>query len=84
MRWRGTARRSGSRCCQALPGTISRDDVRHLLERLGAAGMERVVAVDLTRDEFAIPVVRVVVPGLEGDPRHPSYRRARARGGGAA
>ena len=37
-----------------------------LLERLRAVGIEQVVAVDLTRPELAIPVVRVVVPGLEG------------------
>jgi thiazole/oxazole-forming peptide maturase SagD family component len=35
-----------------------------LLGRLAGAGIERVVAVDLTRDEFGIAVVRVVIPGL--------------------
>jgi ribosomal protein S12 methylthiotransferase accessory factor len=57
------------------------EDLRWLLARLRAVGVERVVACDLTRPEFGIPVVRVVIPGLEGDPRHPSYvpgRRARA------
>ena len=43
------------------------------LERLRAAGIGRVVAVDLTRPEFGVPVVRVVIPGLEGDIRHPHY-----------
>lgn len=43
------------------------------LERLRAAGIGRVVAVDLTRPDFGIPVVRVVIPGLEGDIRHPHY-----------
>jgi ribosomal protein S12 methylthiotransferase accessory factor len=36
------------------------------LERLRDAGIERVVVVDLTRPELRIPVVRVVIPGLEG------------------
>ncbi len=57
------------------------EDLRRLLARLRAIGVEQVVARDLTRAEFGIPVVRVVIPGLEGDPRHPSYvpgRRARA------
>lgn len=48
-------------------------DLRWALGRLAAAGVERVVAIDLTRPDFAIPVVRVVIPGLEGDPHHPNY-----------
>ena len=48
-------------------------DMRWELERLRAAGMARVVVVDLTRPEFGIPVVRVVIPGLEGDIKHPHY-----------
>ena len=61
-----------------------RDDLHRLLRRLGAAGASRVIAIDLTRPEFGIPVARVVIPGLEGDPRHPSYRpgpRARRAAG---
>jgi ribosomal protein S12 methylthiotransferase accessory factor len=41
-------------------------DVAWELERLHAAGIRQVVEIDLTRMEFGIPVVRVVVPGLEG------------------
>jgi ribosomal protein S12 methylthiotransferase accessory factor len=48
-------------------------DLRWELGRLRAAGMDRVVAVDLTRADLGIPVVRVVIPGLEGDIRHPHY-----------
>ena len=36
---------------------------------LRSAGISEVVAVDLTREEFGIPVVRVIVPGLEGPTR---------------
>jgi ribosomal protein S12 methylthiotransferase accessory factor len=32
---------------------------------LKKVGVTRVVAVDLTKEEFGLPVVRVVVPGLE-------------------
>jgi ribosomal protein S12 methylthiotransferase accessory factor len=49
-------------------------DLRQILERLSAAGITRAVAVDLTRAEFAIPVARLIVPGLEWDPHHPNYR----------
>jgi YcaO-like protein with predicted kinase domain len=48
-------------------------DLRWELERLSSIGVIRAVAIDLTRPDFAIPVVRVVLPGLEGDIRHPSY-----------
>jgi ribosomal protein S12 methylthiotransferase accessory factor len=50
-----------------------RQDLQWELERLRSAGITRAVAVDLTRPEFGIPVVRVVIPGLEGDVRHPHY-----------
>jgi ribosomal protein S12 methylthiotransferase accessory factor len=53
-----------------------------LLERLRSAGITQAIAVDLTRPEFGIPVVRMVVPGLEGFDHNPaSYepgQRARA------
>jgi YcaO-like protein with predicted kinase domain len=48
-------------------------DLRWELEHLRSAGIIRVIAVDLTRPEFGIPVVRVVIPSLEGDIRHPHY-----------
>jgi len=41
-------------------------DVDWELERLRAVGIERVVVVDLTRPEFDLSIVRVVIPGLEG------------------
>ena len=61
------------------------DDVAWELRRLRAVGVNRVVAVDLTQPEFGIPVVRVVVPGLEGDCRSAEYvqgaRALRVTGG---
>ncbi len=41
------------------------EDVEMELERLAAAGIEQVIAVDLTDRAIGVPVVRVVVPGLE-------------------
>ncbi|HEX8898647.1 MAG TPA: YcaO-like family protein [Chthoniobacterales bacterium] len=41
------------------------EDVAWELTCLEKAGIRRVVAVDLTKPEFGLPVVRVVVPGLE-------------------
>jgi ribosomal protein S12 methylthiotransferase accessory factor len=56
------------------------EDLRWALGRLAKVGIERVVAIDLTRPEFDIPVVRLVIPRLEWDPHHPNYRAgARAR-----
>ena len=48
-------------------------DLRLELAHLQSAGFGRVVAVDLTRAEFGIPVFKVVIPGLEGDIKHPNY-----------
>jgi YcaO-like protein with predicted kinase domain len=48
-------------------------DVRWQLQRLRAIGIERVVAVDLTRPDMGIPVVRLVIPGLEWDCTHRDY-----------
>ena len=38
-----------------------------LLDRLGAHGL-RPLALDLTRPEFGVPVIRVLCPGLEAEP----------------
>jgi ribosomal protein S12 methylthiotransferase accessory factor len=55
------------------------DDLAEALRRLRTAGIQQVVAVDLTKQEFQIPVVRVVIPGLEGPDEHTGYvRGARA------
>jgi ribosomal protein S12 methylthiotransferase accessory factor len=48
----------------SFTSTDLRDDLGFLLSRLAGAGMERVIAVDLTRPDIGIPVVRVRVPGL--------------------
>ncbi len=47
-------------------GRSFEEDLRLLLDRLRSVGIEEVIAVDLTRPEYKIPVVRVIIPGLEG------------------
>ncbi len=52
----------------AIPSFDSDDfltDITHTVGMLEKAGLDRVIAVDLTRPEIGIPVVRVIVPGLE-------------------
>jgi len=59
---------SEKRSFAAVPSFESDDfllDIRHMLARLQQAGLDRAVVVDLTRPEIGIPVVRVIVPGLE-------------------
>jgi ribosomal protein S12 methylthiotransferase accessory factor len=41
------------------------DDLQVILACLTKRGFKRVVAVDLTREELDIPVVKMIVPGLE-------------------
>lgn len=48
-------------------------DLDEILSRLAKVGLDEVVAVDLSRPELGIPVVRMIVPGLEGLDKSPSY-----------
>jgi len=41
------------------------DDIKFILNRLKQSGIKKVVVVDLTDPKLKIPVVRVIVPGLE-------------------
>jgi YcaO-like protein with predicted kinase domain len=49
------------------------EEVAWILRRLKEAGIRQAIAVDLTRPEFEVSVVRVVVPGLEGSDHHADY-----------
>ena len=40
-------------------------DIKYMQKKLEEAGLDRVIVVDLTRPEIGLPVVRVIVPGLE-------------------
>jgi ribosomal protein S12 methylthiotransferase accessory factor len=46
-------------------GETFEDDVEWELKCIKKAGIRSVVVIDLTKPEFALPVVRVIVPGLE-------------------
>jgi YcaO-like protein with predicted kinase domain len=49
-------------------------DLQVIVQRLATAGLERCVVADLTRADLGVPVVRVLVQGLEG-PYGSSTRR---------
>ncbi len=49
------------------------EDISWEVDRLVDVGVTQVVAVDLTKSEFGIPVVRVIIPGLEGMDHSPKY-----------
>ena len=40
-------------------------DITHIVGQIRGVGLTRVIVVDLTRAEIGVPVVRVIVPGLE-------------------
>jgi len=50
----------------SLVSSTFNEDVAWELKGLEAAGIEEVAIVDLSLPEYGIPVVRVVIPGLEG------------------
>lgn len=65
-RWlRVAARRSFSQAPNRAGATL-RHDLDASLARLQTVGIRQAACVDLTKPEFGIPVVRVIVPGLEG------------------
>jgi YcaO-like protein with predicted kinase domain len=68
--------RQGSRNFHDVPSfqhTDLADDLRVVLERLRRVGLTEALVVDLTQPHCGIPVVRVVVPGLEPLYELPGY-----------
>jgi ribosomal protein S12 methylthiotransferase accessory factor len=67
---------------QSLSTDSFEGDLAAILERLSKASLREAIAVDLSRPEVGVPVVKVVVPGLaayHGHPHAPGSReRARA------
>ena len=41
------------------------EDIQNMISRLRARGLNRMIAVDLTRSDVGIPTVRMIVPGME-------------------
>lgn len=61
-------RENGDVSCSIIPTYESDDllsDIRYVCDKLISSGYDRVIVSDLTRPDMGIPVVRVVVPGLE-------------------
>lgn len=59
---------SASRCFYDVPhweAETLEEDVDWELEQLTRAGVNRAIAVDLTKPEFGLSVVRMIIPGLE-------------------
>ena len=54
-------------------------DLEQVLASLRGAGFDSAVVADLRRPEYGIPVVRVLVPGLEGDSEEGALPGPRAR-----
>jgi ribosomal protein S12 methylthiotransferase accessory factor len=82
---RALASASATRPFSAAPtfeGETVGDDLAHARRALADAGFAEIVVVDLARPELRVDVVRVIVPGLEGNVEDGSSRpspRARAR-----
>ena len=58
------------------------EDLEHVVTRLETVGMNEIVVVDLTKQEFGIPVVRVVVPVWKASSRitmFPGHAHAQGR-----
>jgi YcaO-like protein with predicted kinase domain len=69
----------------SFEGRTLNEDLDWLLERLRGAGIQEVVAVDLSKPELGIPVVRVIVPYMESLNFASKYvpgRRAKMQRGG--
>jgi thiazole/oxazole-forming peptide maturase SagD family component len=72
----------GARDFQSVAGSrleTAEAEVEWLLDRLRSIGLKQAIAVDLTRPEIDIPVVRMIVPGLEGSDHHPANYAPGAR-----
>jgi YcaO-like protein with predicted kinase domain len=69
--------------CRAFQSTTSysfdtfEEDVELLIARLHAAGLTQVIGVDLSRPQYPVHVMRLLVPGLEGAAYLPGYRPGR-------
>lgn len=75
-----TSPRSFTEVADVTAATLE-EDVTYELDRLRAVGIREAIVVELSRKDVGIPVVRVVVPGLEGwyDKAEPCAPGARLR-----
>jgi YcaO-like protein with predicted kinase domain len=64
--WFGPAeRRIGLKKLPDLATSDITEDILALKRNLAQVGMTRIIVHDLTRPEIDVPVVRVIVPGME-------------------
>jgi YcaO-like protein with predicted kinase domain len=54
-------------------GETTHEDLAHALRCLACAGLNEVIVVNLGQHDFGLPVVRVVIPGIEGCSKVPDY-----------
>jgi ribosomal protein S12 methylthiotransferase accessory factor len=59
--------------CPTISTGSFEDDLTFLLDRLASVGVEQVVSVDMSRDEFGIAVIRAIIPGLEAPHDDPDF-----------
>jgi ribosomal protein S12 methylthiotransferase accessory factor len=82
-RWRAEAVDRGTVVFTSVPSFESdsfEEDVALMLDALARTGCERVVVIELTRPDIAIPVVRVIASGLHDEGhRHPIARLVEGR-----
>ncbi len=62
---------------EAAAAETFEQDIALIVARLSRAGMQTVLRCDLTMIDIGLPVVRVVVPGLEAPDDDPSYKPGR-------
>ena len=70
-----------------VPTQVNRDlqsDLDWLKAQLQSASIEQIAVVDLTREEFGIPVTRIIIPGLEAPHDDDNYVPGQRAGGGGA
>lgn len=64
------AKSAGTRSFLTVPDVENltfNQDIEHILSCLRRAGLTEAAVFDLTRQDFGVPVVKVLVPGLEND-----------------
>ncbi len=66
-------------CVKSSDTDDFKTDIDSIIAALKKLGMDRVIIADLTREEIGVPVVRVIVPGLEVFAMDPERRGERVK-----
>lgn len=64
--------------CSDTLGTHIEQDIRTLVKKLSSVDLTEILVVDLSREDLEVPVVKVIIPGLEGfhEAKGPPGKRA--------